>query len=64
MDDRFDKENIEAETRYPRREAPSSALFFGASYRAARTEDRCGKRYDSIRTADSRKKGRIFAEFL
>ena len=77
MDDRFDKENIEAETRYPRREGVDGhtrypvreerrPLRFSSEhqYRAARTEDRCGKRYDSIRTADSRKKGRIFAEFL
>ena len=77
MDDRFDKENIEAETGYPRREAVDGhtrypvreerrPLRFSSEHHTelpGRKID-AGKRYDSIRTADSRKKGRIFAEFL
>ena len=62
MDDRFDKENIEAETRYPRREAVDGHTRYPV--REERRPLRFSSEHHTERTADSRKKGRIFAEFL
>ena len=73
MDDRFDKENIEAETRYPRREAVDGHTRYPVReerrplrFSSEHHTELPGRKIDAENdmTADSRKKGRIFAEFL